>query len=47
VELEKMQGALKIFEAVRHSIENQIRPLSEAEKATKELADSNLELSPR
>jgi hypothetical protein len=44
VELEKMQGALKIFEAVRHSIENQIRPLSEAEKATK-LADSNLELA--
>jgi hypothetical protein len=38
-------GALKIFEAVRHSIENQIRPLSEAEKATKELADSNLELA--
>jgi hypothetical protein len=25
-------GCLKIFEAVRHSIENQIRPLSEAEK---------------
>jgi hypothetical protein len=48
VELEKMQSALKIFEAVRHSIENQIRPLSEAEKATKKLADSNLELpSPR
>jgi hypothetical protein len=44
VELERCRGALKIFEAVRHSIENQIRPLSEAEKQQK-LADSNLELA--
>ncbi|MEO8534267.1 MAG: phage tail tape measure protein [Flavobacterium sp.] len=38
-------GALKIFEAVRHSIQNQIRPLSEAEQATKDLADSYAELA--
>ncbi|MEZ0182667.1 phage tail tape measure protein [Flavobacterium oncorhynchi] len=38
-------GALKIFEAVRQSIENQKRPLTEAEKATKELADSYKELA--
>lgn len=38
-------GALKIFEAVRLSIENQVRPLTEAEKATKDLADSYEELA--
>lgn len=33
-------GALKIFEAVRKSIESQVKPLTEAEQATKDLADS-------
>ncbi|RZJ71066.1 phage tail tape measure protein [Flavobacterium sp.] len=38
-------GALKIFEAVRKSIQNQTRDLTEVEKATKQLADSELALA--
>lgn len=38
-------GALKIFEAVRLSIENQVRPLNEAEQAAKDLATSYTELA--
>lgn len=38
-------GALKIFEAVRESIKNQIEPLTEAENAQQQLADSALEVA--
>ena len=38
-------GALKIFEAVTASIENQKRPLNEVEQAVKELAQSELDLA--
>lgn len=38
-------GAIKIFEAVTQSIENQKRPLSEVEQAVKDLADSERALA--
>lgn len=38
-------GALKIFNAVTQSIENQKRPLSEVEQAVKDLAESELALA--
>ncbi|NRT11545.1 phage tail tape measure protein [Flavobacterium sp. 14A] len=38
-------GALKIFEAVRESIKNQIEPLNEVEQAAQDLIDSEKELA--
>lgn len=38
-------GAMKIFEAMNKSIENQKRPLSEVEQAIKDLADSETDLA--
>lgn len=38
-------GALKIFEAVRESIQNQVEPLNEVEQAAQDLIDSEKELA--